>query len=86
MTSIQKNQYQEIRMEVANVDGFEGISVRIYSSVKGEFVPTRKGIWFRLDLLPDFLEMVDAFIETWLDDAPSTDEVVEGQQVIASMQ
>jgi len=86
MTSIQKNQYQEIRMEVANVDGFEGISIRTYTLVQGEHVPTRKGIWFRLELLPDFLEMVDAFAEAWLKDESRTDEAVEEQQVIASMQ
>lgn len=59
MGRVQKNKYQEIRIELSTVEGHEGVDIRIWQHINGESVPTKKGVWLRRELLPELTGILD---------------------------
>ncbi|WP_206614896.1 transcriptional coactivator p15/PC4 family protein [Paenirhodobacter populi] len=54
--TIAKNSREEIRLTVETFKGMELVNIRVwYQDTAGEYRPGRKGIAFKLELLPEVL-------------------------------
>ncbi|RWR31512.1 hypothetical protein D2T29_10800 [Sinirhodobacter populi] len=54
--TISKNSREEIRLTVETFKGMELVNIRVwYQDTAGEYRPGRKGIAFKLELLPEVL-------------------------------
>jgi len=61
-TIIEKNKREQIRIEVNEFRGQDLVDIRIYyqDQDSGEWKPSKKGIAFRVELLPEVIEALQA--------------------------
>lgn len=58
--TIAKNSREEIRLTVESFKGMDLVNIRVwYRDDAGEYRPGRKGIAFKLELLPEVLTALD---------------------------
>ncbi|MEW6425794.1 MAG: transcriptional coactivator p15/PC4 family protein [Bacillota bacterium] len=61
-TIIEKNKREQIRIEVNEFRGQDLVDIRVYyqDQDSGEWKPSKKGIAFRVELLPEVIEALQA--------------------------
>ena len=61
-TVIEKNKREQIRIEVNEFRGQDLVDIRVYyqDQDSGEWKPSKKGIAFRVELLPEVIEALQA--------------------------
>lgn len=75
---ISKNSTETIRIHAKEYRGCNVIDVRIWvaGNKVGELIPTRQGVCFRCELLPDIIESLQTLAETvpveWLSANPES--------------
>ena len=52
ITTIPKNASEHVRVEISEFNGFDLLAIRVYADNGDSWVPTRKGITVRVDVLP----------------------------------
>lgn len=61
IATVKKNTMDEIRVELSEYKGFNLASIRVWTehNDKDEMVPTKKGVSFKVSLLPEIREALE---------------------------